>query len=314
MNKINIKNSVVNLFGISVLIVIFYFIYESSYILFNTVKKINTLELFVIFFTVLMQLMFRALRDKVIYNKLGVSIRKRNLLNLYSYQNVLNYLPFKIGTLYTFHKLKNDFNINYVHSLMIFIYQNCVFLCMIFLINCVFFTFFSSVYLGKAFNFLIFTAFFISLIMSFYLFKKNNILYKIITFFKKNLKGEYSDIELPLTTLFSILVLTTISFTFVIFRYHLILNLLVVLYPFEMALNLASSAQLSLLFSITPAGLGIRESFFVGVASLYDFNFEKVFILSVIDRSSVLIFCSLTIFFSKIIGLPSLLKLFKRKL
>ena len=67
MNKINIKNSVVNLFGISVLIVIIYFIYESSYILFNTVKKINTLELFVIFFTVLMQLVFRALRDKVIY-------------------------------------------------------------------------------------------------------------------------------------------------------------------------------------------------------------------------------------------------------
>lgn len=253
MNKINIKNSVANLFGISVLIVIFYFIYENSFILFNTVKKINTLELFVILFSVLIQLMFRALRDKVIYNKLGVSIRKRNLLNLYSYQNILNYLPFKIGTLYTFHKFKNDFRVNYVHSLTIFIYQNIVFLCIIFLINFVFFTFFSSVYLGTVFNFLIFTAFLISIIMSFYLFKKNKILYKFITFFKKDLKAECPDIEIPLTTLFSILVLTTISFTFVIFRYHLILNFLVVLYPFEMALNLASSAHLSLLFSITPA-------------------------------------------------------------
>ena len=83
-------------------------------------------------------------------------------------------------------------------------------------------------------------------------------------------------------------------------RFQVLLTLTGEPVDFAISLVLSASTSLSLLISITPAGIGIREALFAATSDLLMVSSGVAVIVSVLERIFVLLFCGLIVIASSV--------------
>jgi len=242
--------------------IICFFVYKDKDSFANAFKELNLPLFSIIILTIIIQIYCRIIRDHRIYRLLGQETRLRSLNLIYAKQNILNYLPMKAGTIYASAALKNEFGLPLKKFFYAFIAQNILTVAItLFMALIAFASLQPHVFQSTEFVIVLFCLFILFVTFG-ALIKYNKIKFTKI--------GRISDAVGRGLSLFNsnpsvfkeILTLNFISIAATSLRYSIFLMLFTKYFSISSGIIYAASGFVSLFLSITPAGLGIRESIF----------------------------------------------------
>ncbi|SHI15901.1 lysylphosphatidylglycerol synthase domain-containing protein [Desulfofustis glycolicus] len=253
--------------------------------------ELGLVEAIIVFLTIGGQIGIRTICEKLHYNSIGYNIPVFALYKLLAQQNVLNYLPFKAGTIYTASLLRLKYNIPIFHYAAVFTAQNLLALGTTLMaagIALLFTQSISSQYF-LASTVLIFAGIF-TLAM---LFIRIPNVHFFSTKINKNIRILSDAIakckQHPITFL-SVTILRFLAIALMTWRFQILFNMSDTEISFSIALVLSASMLISLFIAITPAGLGIRELLLAVTSSLMLIPPSTAVIISILERVLVLVF------------------------
>jgi uncharacterized membrane protein YbhN (UPF0104 family) len=260
------------------------------------VRKINASTLALVFGTLILQWILRAWRDRELLRIQKHSMPYFPLFYINNSQTLLNYLPFKAGTITAGHWLKKNFKVPYKSYFVSLVFQN--------LLTLVAAGFFSLLIMlghrgfasssGKSLALLFFGIAMASLLVL--LFGGQLLRIQFIHKLPEKYRAHIKDIGSSLSsfkkegpTAAKIFILSVLGFVVGSYRLLLLWQTTPTHIDLPESIIMGTMAQIGVLLSITPAALGFREFFLGAASSTLSADFKSGVLISALERILVLV-------------------------
>ncbi len=224
------------------------------------ITELGLVEAIIIVCTVVGQIGVRTICEKLHFASIGHDIPSFNLYGILAQQNILNYLPFKAGTLYTAGLLTVRYKIPISHYAAVFTVQNLLALGTTLIAAGVALQFSQSQpsnhYPTSA---ILSIAGILTFAILFVRIPEMSVLPEKIKSHLKLLNVGIAKSKQDPFVFFVLTALRLLAIVLMTWRFQILFNLSGYEISFPTALVLSASVLISLVVAITPAGLGIRE-------------------------------------------------------